>query len=328
MAEERIIDDEYGREVKFRKRKDGSLDIVDGLAEGERENTEGEEEYSFAFPIIETDEDDEDLEGLSPEEAIALRQKKIEASRQRRAEYERTVEEGNALLATGSYRAAELKFEKALDLDERATEASVGYWRAKTADFSEPDLLIEEYLEAGIESLEFDLGYEAVDEIKQKYRSVFEKKVEELGAEEKPLAEEVEGKQVKRRKILKARRKKDVICFAAAGVPLLVFLILTAVFGLKNFSTPDDTYIPVTILFGALSLVTFIVFSVFTNKLVNTCRIFRANERVASTEEGERLLEIRAYKELYEALLIPAAEEEEGEKSSKAEGIAEENSEE
>ncbi len=322
MAEERIIDDEYGREVKFRKNKDGSLDVVDGLSE---ENAEGdEEEYAFAFPIIDGEEDDEDLAGLTPAEAIALRQKKIEASRQRRADYERTVAEGNTLLETGSFHSAEMKFEKALALDERATEASVGYWKAKTANFTNPDVLIEEYLEAGIESLEYDLGYEAVDVIKREYRSVFEGKVKELEAEEKPLAEEVEGKQLRRRNILTSRRKKDLICFASAGVPMLIFIILTVVFGLKNFSTPDSKFVPATIVFGALSLVAFIVFSVFTNKLINTCRIFKTNETLSSTDDGERLLEIREYKELYLALLTSPAGEEEGEEIPEADENAEE----
>ena len=91
MAEERIIDDEYGRGVKLRKTKDGYVDVTDELAESDA--TEEADEVTFEFPMME-DEDDEDLVGLSPEEAQALKQQKIEAAERRRAEYAQAVEEG------------------------------------------------------------------------------------------------------------------------------------------------------------------------------------------------------------------------------------------
>ncbi len=305
MAEERIIDDEYGRGVKLRKTKDGYVDVTDEqldnppATDGE---TQEEEELTFAFPTQEQEEDDEDLVGLSPEDAEELRKQKAEAVRRRREEYEEIVAEGNALLEQNSFHSAELKFEKALQLDEPATEASVGYWRAKTENFTKPEVLIDEYVEPGIESLEYDLGYEATDIIKKEYREVFEKKYAELEAEEAPLAETVEGKQAKRRKILKARRRNAIIAFAVSAIPMLVCIVLTALFGLKNFSTPDGKYIPLTIGFGAASFVLFIVFAVFTNRLINAFRMYKKNETLTSTEDGERLFEIRERKELYGAL--------------------------
>ncbi len=304
MAEERIIDDEYGRGVKLRKTKDGYVDVTDEQVppETERENEENEE-VSFAFPILETEEDDEDLVGLSPEEAAALRKKKAEAAQRRLEEYKAAVAEGDALLDGGDFAAAEKKFEEALQLDEEATDASVGYWRAKTEDFANPDVLMEEYVEAGIESLEYDLGYEAADVIKRKYRPALEKRYGELKAEEAPLAEEVEGKQARRREILKARRKNSRIALLCSGVPFLAFVILAVVFGLKNFSTPDNTYIPVTIVMAALSVVGFIVFAVFVNRFLNDRRMYAKNEKLTATEEGETLFQIREYMDLYEALL-------------------------
>ena len=314
--EERMIDDEYGRGIRLKKTKDGYVDVTDELAEkqdGElvAENEgDGGEEITFEFPILDVDEDDEDLVGLTPSEARALRQKKAEAAAQRRADYERACAEGNELLAAQSYRAAELKFEKALNLDEVATEASVGYWRAKTADFSNPDELASEYVEAGIQSLEYDLGYDAAEIIKKEYRSVFEKRVAELSAEETPLAEEVEGKQERRRTVLKARVKKAGIIFAAVSCAFVLIAALAVIFGLKNFTTKDNSYVLLTIVFAALSLVGLVVFLVFTKKFINALRIYRKNEDLAETEEGARLLEIREYKELYLDLLKVADETE------------------
>ena len=311
MAEERIIDDEYGRGVKLRKTKDGYVDVTDGLVEGEVD--EGEEEIAFEFPVME-DEDDEDLIGLSTEEALALKQQKIEAAKRRREEYEQAVAEGNALLESADFVVAEKKFEEALQLDELATEASVGYWEAKTENFQKPEILVDEYVKEGMESMRYDLGYEAVEILKKKYHDTFEGQWEKLSKEEEPLAKLVEGKQAARRKVLKARLKKSTIAFVAAAIPTLVCMILTLVFGLKIPTVSDNRYIPVTIVFGGVSLIAFFVLTAFANKFINSVRIYRRNEKLSSTEDGERLQEIRAYKALYTELLtveeVEAEEEE------------------
>ena len=319
--EERIIDDEYGRGIRLKKTKDGYVDVTDELAENaETEGVEAEvaaeeegEEVSFEFPVFDVEEEDEDLIGLDPEEAARIRREREEAAAQRRAEYERLCAEGDELLAQESFHAAELKYEKAVKLDEEATNASVGYWRAKTANFTNPDVLVEEYLEEGIESLEYDLGYTAIDVIKRDYRDSFQRRLDELTAEEGPIAEAFEAKQAKRREYLKARVKTSILAFAVAALPLIVALILTVVFGLKNFTISDDRYIIPTIICGGIALVTFIVFMVFTNKLINACRMRRANERLDTTEEGEKLANIRVYKELYEDLLAEPTDEDEEE---------------
>ncbi len=312
MAEERIIDDEYGRGVKLRKTKDGFVDVTDELLDDGKENEEVGEEISFAFPLTDMEEDDEDLVGLTPEEAEALRRQKTEAAERLRAEYDAEVAKGNGLLDEEKFEEAEAVFEKALKLDGVATEASVGYWRAKTANFTNPDVLIEEYVEPGIESLEYDLGYEAAEIIKKEYRGVFERRYEELKKQEEPLFLEVSGKQERRRAILKERRKKSVLAFVLSALPMLACIALTIVYGLKITTTPDGRYIPYTIAFGCGAAVLFIVFAVCSNKLLNTCRIYKANETLTATDEGAELFHIMECKDLYGALLeIDYAEEEE-----------------
>ncbi len=317
--EERIIDDEYARGIRLKKTKDGYVDVTDELSEEAKETppeteedsvlegeltesledpeAEPEEEVSFEFPELE--EDDEDLVNLTPEEAIALRKKKEAEEAARRAEYKRLCEEGEELLLSGSFKAAELKFEKALPLDEEAADAAVGYWRARTSDFSEPDILAEEYAETGYESLENDLGDGAVEKLKANYRGMFEKRIAELEAEEGPLAKEVESKQKKRRAILKARISSALKKVIGTGIPFLVFVVCTAVFGLRINTRPDMLFPVLTAVFGVLAVGCFVSFGIFTNKLVNARRINRDNEDLSSTEDGERLLKIRAYRELY-----------------------------
>jgi hypothetical protein len=313
--EERIIDEEYGRGVRLRKTKDGFVDVTDELTDGELpEGEEAGEEISFEFPTLENfDQDDEDLVDLSPEEAERVRREKAEAIARRQADYQRTCAQGEKLLESGSYHAAELEYEKALQLDDVATEASVGYWRAKTADFTNPDVLASEYVDAGIESLEYDLGYEATDIIKKKYRSAFEKRIQDLTEEEKPLAKKVEEKQETRREILSSRKLRWGIAFILCTIPTVAAIIAAIVVGLSNFGAPDTRYLVPTIVLAAVSVVLFIAFMIITNKYINAGRMYRKNERLSSTEDGLRLLEIRDYKELYEALLTAPVEEEEAE---------------
>jgi len=308
--EERIIDDEYGRGVRLRKTKDGFVDVTDELTDGELpEGEEAGEEIAFEFPTLENfDQDDEDLVDLSPEEAERVRKEKAEAIVRRQADYQRICAQGEKLLESGSYHAAELEYEKALQLDETATEASVGYWRAKTADFTKPDVLASEYVDAGIESLEYDLGYEATDIIKKKYRSAFEKRIEELTEEEKPLAKKVEEKQEARREILSTRKLRWGIAFILCTIPTVAVIIAAIVVGLSNFGAPDTRYLVPTIVLAGVSIVLFIAFMIVTNKYINAGRMYRKNERLSSTEDGLRLLEIRDYKELYEALLTAPVE--------------------
>ena len=298
--EERIIDDEYGRGVRLRKTKDGYVDVTDELTETPQDDDA--EEIAFEFPVMDMDEDDEDLVGLSPEEAAALRKKKEEDEQKRVEAYHRACKEGEELLVSGSYKAAELKFEKALQLDEEATDASVGYWRAKTADFTQPEILIDEYVEAGIETLEYDLGYKATDVIKEKYKDVFEKNYERLAAEEKPLAQAVEEKRLARRQVLAPRRVKTTVVFACVAIVTFAAILLTVFFALKIPTTRDGAYILPTCICAGIAAVLFIVSMVVTNKWINALRIYAANEKTSTTEEGKRLIAIREEMALYAAL--------------------------
>lgn len=304
--EERIIDDEYGRGIRLKKTKDGFVDATDELTEEQTDEaaepqTEGEEEFveevTFEFPDL--TEDDEDLVNLTPEEAAALRKKKEEEAAARAASYARLCAEGEELLASGSFHAAELKFEKALPLDFEAVDAAVGYWRAKTENFQKLDVLGEEYAETGFESLENDLGTGAVERIREEYKEVFKARFAEIEAEEKPLAEAVEGKQAKRREILSKRLKGAKIKFFATLVPTLILLVLGIVFGVKIPTRPDGLFVYLTIGVGVAFFFCFVAFAVFSNKLLNALRINRANENLSSTEDGARLVALRALKELY-----------------------------
>ena len=309
--EERIIDEEIGRKIKVKKLQNGETDVVDELSETEfdgaeaaesAENSEASEE-EFAFELPEMEEDDEDLVGLSPEEAIVLRQKNAEEEAARKAEYEALIALGEEQLEAGDFASAEATFEKALMLDDEATAASVGYWRAKTENFENPDVLMDEYVESGIENLEFDLGYQATEIIRAEYKDKFVRRYEELVAEEAPLLETVLGAQERRRAILKPRRKKSALAFGISSAALIGSLAATITLALKNFTVKGDSFMIPAIIAGVVSVAVFAAFGVFTNQFVNACRIYRANEKLSSTDDGARLEEIAEYKDLYEKFL-------------------------
>ncbi len=315
--EERIIDDEFGKGVRLKKTKDGYV-----LAD-EAEETEGVEEgeeVAFEFPTFEVEEGEEDLVGLSPEEVEKYRRQRAEEAAKRRAEYEQACAEGEALLKSEDFAGAENVFEKALQLDDEPTEASVGYWKAKTANFTNPDALIKEYEDIGVESMEFDLGYKAAEILKAEFKQVFETKYAALVAEETPLKETVEGKQGKRRSYLKERLKKATIKFGATIVPLLLFAFLTVFFAFKNQTVPDLRYLAPIILSGIGTVASFILFIVSGITFLRALRLYGKNERLESTDDGARLVEIGLHKEIYEYFLAPSVPAEEESENQEEEG--------
>ncbi len=312
--EERMIDDEYGRGIRLKKTADGYVDVTDEQLDTDSESAE---EMELSLPVMEMDEDDEDLVGLSPEEALKLRAEKAERAKARAEEYARLCAEGNAFLEAEDFASAENSFASAFEYADEGTDASVGYWRAKTQNFANPDVLVDEYLEAGIENMEYEVGVEALDSIKANYRPALSRRYNELCAEEKPLAESWTAKHGYRKGILSARRKRAMITFLCVTLPMLLFGALTAVIGMKNFTTRENTFVLPTILLGVVTFGLFIAFVWASNRWLNATRMCRKNEQLKSTDEGRRLAELREYMELYGALLLEDAEGEEDVKNTK-----------
>lgn len=299
--EERIIDDEFGRGVRLKRTKDGFVDVTDELAGGDTDEEYAGDEVEFSFPVFDTD--DEELVGLTPEEAKAVLQRREEELQKRREENAVLCEEGNTLLQAGEYKKAEEIFQKALAIDiaEENVKASVGYWQAKTENFENTDALVDEYTETGVENMEFDLGCQAVDYIRDNYSEKFAQPRSVCKAEERKLTQAVEEKKNERKAYLKPQVKKKTIGFICALVPFIALLVLTIVYAVNNFSVKDDRYILPTIIFGALLLISLFVLVVFANKFINGLRLYFANERLSSTEDGERLIELRQRLEIYDA---------------------------
>jgi uncharacterized small protein (DUF1192 family) len=240
---------------------------------------------------------------MTPEEAQEFIRQREEEEKRRLEAYENTCAEGEEQLTSGNMREAEVTFERALQLDDVATRATVGYWRAKTADFAQPDVLLEDYLDDGMKSLEHDLGTEALQILSKQYAPVFEKRVAELEEEIAPLRATVEEKRDHRRTILKERLKKSCAVALIFAVPVIALLVLSIVFGVKNFTTRGNEYVVWTIVFIALFIVTLVIEAFLGNKAINDVHMYRLNEKMSSTEEGKKLQTMLAYQTLYQQLL-------------------------
>lgn len=305
--EERIVDDEYGRGVRLKKTKDGYVDVTEEGTQPDAESVEEEvetaDEIAFQFPVFETEEETEDYAELSIEDALKLYKEKEEAQARQKAEYEKACKEGEAFLKTGSFKSAEMKFEKAIALDKQATQATVGYWTAKTQNFENADLFIEEFLPVMDEAND----YLALETIKRQHQETFKKRLLEIEKESVVLEKTVEEKKQNRQGFLKNKVKKSAIFFIATLIPFVAFLLLTIFFGLKNFTTKEGEYIVWTIVFGVLLFIFFIAFVLCANQLGNSLKMLASNKKLSATEEGRKLLKLYRLKAEYERLILDAS---------------------
>ena len=100
--------------------------------------------------------------------------------------------------------------------------------------------------------------------------------------------------------ILKKRISSTKKKFIGTLLPTVIFLILAIVFVTMITTRKDGLFVYLRTGAGIMFAGFFVAFGMFTNKFVNALRMNRANEDLSSTEDGEKLLKIRAYKELYE----------------------------
>ena len=303
--EERLIDEEYGRGVRLKKTEDGYVDVTDELEEeGE---TQAAEEALFEFPELE--EDDEELATLTPEQAAELKRQRAEAMKLREMEYQKTVEEAQAILQSGEFEQAEKLFEKAINLLPDHEDASVGYLRAITQDFADPDAMIEEYEEEfddadeAYEEFVYVHGKNAVDGISKQHADAFKARVAELEELAAPIEGKVLEKQQKRRAQIKARLKKQLITLLCVAVPTILLLVATVVLATMIHSRPDRLFLYLTVAFAAVTAVVFFVCVWAGNKFLNTLRMKNRNEDLRSTEEGADLAELHFYRDFYNLLI-------------------------
>ena len=279
MAEERLIDDDKDRRYKIRKNADGEdeLYIDDSIDEA----PEAEELF-----IVSDDEDEEELV-MTPEQIEARRLMQEEAEKLRR-------EKLSVYVAKAEQKIAQSDFYGAIEELEAADEYAGGdgdYYAVKLMAYScnLTDFTRGEECAEAADGVKNFASEERKAQLKNLSEGLYSQ-IEQVRGEVTRLREENNSAKSGRREIFLSRRNKALAFFAAAFIPFAVFLILSAVFGGNDF-----TNLTLTIVFGALAGVSFIVLLVSLNKLWAGIRNVRLNESNFSTKLGREYEEKNAY---------------------------------
>ena len=277
--EERIIDKDELRGVK-KKRTGGEEDVVDINDDAQDEADEASPDYAIEFE----GEYDEDLVGLTPTQLKEELERREKLREEAHAEALRYRAEGEAAVQREAYDEATGCFEQSLSI-EYDEEVEALYWWARTRGMTSSDVLFEretarEFAEAGEPSKKLVLY--AFGEELHNARAV-------LLEEAEPLREQVRAGQEARRAPFIANRNYYRLRFAICAVLTVLFAVGIGVSASFLLRTQSSLPTILMIVFGALTLVAVCFFLYFSRKLIVASRLCRENEKLASTEEGERL---------------------------------------
>lgn len=281
--EERIIDKDELRKIKVKKNAAGGVeDVTEETLEG-TENV-AEDEVTLELPDLEEYED-EDLVGLSPSQLKRELERREKAAADARAERDRLLEEGERLLKNGKFEEAKPFFAQAALYDPECARANQAIWICHTEDFGNLEPLYEldlarEFAEADDETKKF---------VRRKVRESLEADRALYLEEAAPLREQVEKGQRERRSAFLKNRNYYFVRFSVFMAAFALMLIAAGVSA--YFIVRTNTMIPIILVgvFGALALVLFAVAVVFSRKLLVAQRLCGQNEKLTSTDDGERL---------------------------------------
>ncbi len=284
--EERILDEEEGRTIRVRRTADGAIaDVTDALAE-EREQTE-ETEVVLDVPDG-TDEYDEDLVGLTPEQLKKELERRERAAREAEEKRDELISEGEALMQENDFAGAETFFAQALVYDGGSELARRGLWRARTAEFTDAECFLDD-----------ETATEASQEEESVRAYLLERAGEELReararreAEAAPLRATVTEKRDARRGAFRENRKYYLIRFCVAFAIALAAVIGAGVSAGFLTRTQDASPVVALCVSAGIALIALCVSLVFLRKLIVAGRLCRDNERLTATEEGARLYEL------------------------------------
>ena len=297
--EERLIDKEDERLIRIKKRAD-ETDAEDALApEGEEadESAEGEEEVLVTLP--EADEDyDEDMVGLTASELAKVMARRKKEEEEAKAEYDKLVAAADEALANGDYEQAAPLYEQAACYPFADEKVFEGLWTARTQNFTQTaPFYNDEYAEeiGGSDALKAFIRDKAGEALRQE-RDTMQK-------EEAELAPEVLEKQEERRQAFVGNRKYYGLRLVIFAGLMVLFAIAAIVSSTYIVRTLTMTPVILTSVFGGLTLISFIASLVFLLKYAGASKLCRMNDKLASTDEGARLEELRAKLECLKLIL-------------------------
>lgn len=287
--EERLIDKDESRRIKVRHTEEGD-DVVDALAPdgGEEELPGDEADYVVEFPEDADENYDEDLVGLTPSQLRSRLEEKKRAEERARAEYQKLADEAAALLEQGDHAAAEPLFAQAALYECDDGSAKRGLWLCRTRGYTQIETFYDRDVAREFYWADEDLRAEVLEKLGGPIREAREA----LAREAEPLRKQYDIEKEERAEAFKANRKyyfvRSLIVLAAV-LALVIGAIVSAAYILRR---SDSLALILTVVFGVLAFVVFVLFLIYVLKTVNAGRLCRANEQMSSTEEGARLAEL------------------------------------
>lgn len=282
--EERLMDDP--RKIKVKRNAVGGIeDATDELVpEGEEVELEIPEEEL----ILPDGELDEDLVGLAPSQLEKELERRKKEAEEAAAERDKLLAAGEDLLKKQKYEEAEPLFAQALVYDPECKRAEEAVWLCRTQNFTQTDSLYRrEYAE------EFSDADPAVKRLLwEKLGEKLKEEKESFEEEAVPLREKVRGAQKERRGAFLANRnyyRWRLLVFVAIFCALVVAM---SICGAQIVHVRVNTPVYLTIVFGALALLDLIPVIILSRKFVVAQRLVRDNEKLSSTDDGERLEEL------------------------------------
>jgi uncharacterized membrane protein len=284
MAEERLMDDDKDKKYRFRKNENGEEELI---IEGGDEAEEPAEEMSFEVP--DGVDDDEEAAVMTPEQLAAKVKQKNE-------EQERLNKKINWLLDTAEEDFKANKYATALEALAAAEELDDENGRLYALKLKVFTCGFTDYthLEEAADAAESVAKYSDSND-KAEMLAKAEVSLKANISKSKKLVDQLdrenEEKKAERAVKFKADRNKSLIIFSVAAVPFIVILALAIYFATMIFAARDGHYMMLTIVFGIIAFVLFIVTAFCARGLNIACRRVRLNKKNTMTKLGRQLIE-------------------------------------
>lgn len=292
--EEKIIDLETGKTIRFRKNADGENEIVDG---NEPETEQDEEEIVFDLP--EQDEDDEELASLTPEEAEAFKRAREEKQREIEEKGRAYLAQANELFAEGKKEEAEEAFREAEEYLGEEPEVIVGILRTATDDFTSVDRVGE--LRDELDALRLaEIG--AREAFLLSHGDAIGATLESIRAEKTPLQEKVEAKRKERDGKFRAGFKVAAKHLLVSSSLTVVMVILAVVFITNIFHQSGSGFLILAIASGVLACVGLAFTLIYANQFLTAKHRLEMNADNAYSNDGRRLNALIEQEEFYDEL--------------------------
>lgn len=279
MGEERFIDENKDKKYKIRINEDGEEELV---------IDESEDEDAPVFDMPDYEFDDEEAAELTPEQLKEREEKKAEEEKAKNEKLNSLLIEAKEKLEKSDFTGANGVLIQAEEVDNTCGEVYCLKLKALSKNMTEFS-----NLESLADASDKVKAY-ATEEQKKELLENSEKLkalLDEAEAKTKALSSENEEKKGERRSVFKKRFIKSAVALFCTLVPLIVFFILAITYAKRIIEGEMDENMVSTIVFAALTVVSFIA-TVFTVKgFWSATRDVILNERDGSTKLGREYLE-------------------------------------